>query len=508
MGRRAAGTLRTKPPVDPDRRLCRACPVASASSATIWTFFGGKSFVERRLPLVGTRSWSGSDLLLPNVASGARRRGVKRLGFGFVDTMATRAEAARAETGSPGTTRIGAIPAIPLAQSEPVTQPGADALANAPATAPSRKLLLVALGAALVLALGWYGLTRVLAPAPVVAGDSTAQTVTVIVPGQTTVQGQVTASGVIAARRDLPVGIAGEGGRVLQVLVDAGSWVSKGQVLAVVDRSVQAEEIASQAATVEVQQANARLAQSKLDRSQKLVAGGFISNADIEQLVATRDAANAQVRVARATLAQLRASLARLNITAPEPGLVLTRQIEPGQIVSPASGTLFRIAKDGALEMQARLSENNLARMAVGDPADVMPVGTTAHFTGHIWQLAPVIDPTSREGVARIALPFDKGLRPGGFATATLRSGSTTAPVLPESAILSDANGAYVYVVGPTNKVERRAVATGDVTPAGIAVVKGLAGNEPIVLRAGGFLNAGDKVKPVGAASSAAPAAP
>jgi len=280
-------------------------------------------------------------------------------------------------------------------------------------------------------------------------------------------------------------------------MVDAGSWVNKGQVMAVVDRSVQSEEIASQAALVEVQEANARLAQSKLDRSLKLVANGFISNADIEQLTASRDGAMAQVRVARATLGQLRASAARLNVVAPEAGLVLTRQVEPGQIVSPASGTLFRIARDGELEMQARLSESNLARLAVGDPADVNPVGTTQHYTGHVWQLAPVIDPTSRQGVARIALQFDKALRPGGFATATLRSGTTTAPILPESAILSDANGAYVFVVGTTNKVERRAIAIGDVSPAGIAVLTGLSGNERVVLRAGGFLNPGDKILPV-----------
>ncbi len=362
----------------------------------------------------------------------------------------------------------------------------------------SPRMVLIGLGLVIVLVLGgWYAATRVFAAPAKTQADSNAQTVTIVVPGRITVQGSVTASGVLAARRDLPVGIAGEGGKVVRVLVDAGSWVNKGQVLAVVDRSVQTQEIASQAATVEVQEANARLAQSKLDRSQKLVANGFISKADIEQLVATRDAAVAQVHVARATLAQLRATAARLNIVAPEAGLVLTRQVEPGQIVSPGTGTLFRIARDGELEMQARLSESNLARMAVGDAADINPVGTVQHFTGHVWQLAPVIDPTSRQGIARIALRYDAALRPGGFATATLRSGTTTAPILPESAILSDANGAYVYVVGTDNKVERRAIAIGDVTASGIAVLKGLSGNERVVLRAGGFLNPGDKVKPV-----------
>jgi len=62
---------------------------------------------------------------------------------------------------------------------------------------------------------------------------------------------------------------------------------------------------------------------------------------------------------------------------------------------------------------------------------------------------------------------------------------------------MSDEKGSYVYVVDRNNKVERRDVKTGTVTDQGTAVVAGLAGNERIVARAGGFLNPGDKVRPV-----------
>ena len=95
-----------------------------------------------------------------------------------------------------------------------------------------------------------------------------------------------------------------------------------------------------------------------------------------------------------------------------------------------------------------------------------------------------------------MALAYDPSLRPGGFASVEIVAGSQEAPVLPESAILSDDKGNFVYVVGKGNRAERRAVKTGTVTPAGIAVVEGLRGNEMIVLRAGGFLNPGDKVQP------------
>ena len=368
---------------------------------------------------------------------------------------------------------------------------------------PSRRKWWIG-GAVIVLALVGVGVARHRATTnvPVTDRAAQAQTVSYVVPGRTTVSRTITASGVLAARRNMPVGIAGEGGRVVSVLVDAGSWVHAGQVLAVVDRSVQAQQVAGQAANIEVQRANARLAQANLDRALKLVANGFISKADVDRLTATRDAANAQTRVAEATLSQLRATAARLNIVAPSDGLVLSRGVEPGQIVGAGSGVLFQIAKDGEMEMQARVAESDLSQMTIGVPVDVIPVGTARTFRGQVWQLAPTIDAQSRQGLARVALPYDAALRPGGFATATIGAGAVTAPVLPESAILTDAKGAYVYVVGGNNKVERRSVTSGDVTEKGIAVTSGLSGNEHVVLRAGGFLNPGDKVNPVAASTS------
>lgn len=327
--------------------------------------------------------------------------------------------------------------------------------------------------------------------------EAQAQVVTVVVPGATTVTGTIRASGTIAARREMPVGVAGEGGQIVSVLVDAGDWVKAGQVLAVIDRSVQSQQIASQAANVEVAAADARLAQANLNRALKLVERGFISKADVDRLTATRDAAVARVRVARGSLGELGARAARLNIVAPAAGLVLTRAAEPGQIVSSGSGVLFSLARDGQMEMQARLAEADLARLAVGATAKVVPVGSARTFEGQVWQLSPTIDQTSREGIVRIALPYDLALRPGGFATATLASGTVTAPLLPESAILSDDKGTFVYVIGNDNKAERRPVKTGEVSAQGITVIEGLSGRERIVLRAGGFLNPGDKVQPV-----------
>ncbi len=321
-------------------------------------------------------------------------------------------------------------------------------------------------------------------------------TVTVIVPGRQAVARVIAATGTLAARVDMPVGIAGEGGMVASVLVQPGQWVGAGQTLAVIDRSVQAQTAAQLAAQVQVARADAALAQNELDRAQALVGRGFISKAEIDRKRAARDAASARVRVAQASLAETRARIGRLDVRSPAAGLVLERNVEPGQVVSSGSGALFRVARGGEMELRAQLSESDLVQLSAGSPATVTPVGSPRSFTGAIWQISPIVNQENRQGIARVALAYDPSLRPGGFASVEIVAGSQEAPVLPESAILSDDKGNYVYVVDKGNRAQRRAVKTGTVTPAGIAVVEGLRGNEIIVLRAGGFLNPGDKVRP------------
>jgi RND family efflux transporter MFP subunit len=321
-------------------------------------------------------------------------------------------------------------------------------------------------------------------------------TVTVVVPGRSQVAGLITASGPLAAKRDQPVGIAGTGGRVVRVLVDAGSWVRAGQVLAIVDRSVQAQQAAQLAAQVESAKANAALAQSNYDRAIALQGRGFVSKAEIDSKKATRDAAFAQVRVAQAQLAGMRAEIGRLNVTAPTAGLIMARSVEVGQIVSPGSGPLFRLAEGGQMEMRAQLSQQDLANVHVGMTASVTPVGSDRSFTGQVWQVAPMIDPQSRLGDVRIAVPYDPVMRPGGFAEVRITGGTTTAPLLPQSAVLSDDRGNYVYIINQKNEVERRDIKIGTVGDNGVTVGSGLSGNEAVVLSAGPFLNPGQKVKP------------
>lgn len=358
-----------------------------------------------------------------------------------------------------------------------------------------RWIVIVAL-IAVAVAVSGYVYSRQEAPAHTSVADQ-APNVTVIVPGNVPVGRVVNATGSLAAKRDMPIGVAGEGGMVTRVLVEPGQWVSAGQVLAVVDRSVQVQTAASLEAQIGVAQSDLVLAQQELDRAQQLVGRGFISQADVQRRIATRDAAAARLKVARAAVAEQGARNRRLDIRAPEPGLILTRQVEPGQIISSGSGTLFRMAKSGEMEMQALLAESDLANMRVGDSATVIPVGETRSFAGKVWQVAPVIDPKTRQGIVRVQLAYDPALRPGGFASVKLVGGTSSEPQLPQSAIMSDDRGNFVYIVGADNKVARRDVRLGTVTDRNVAIADGLNGNERVVRSAGAFLNPGQKVAPV-----------
>jgi HlyD family secretion protein len=306
----------------------------------------------------------------------------------------------------------------------------------------------------------------------------------------------INATGTLAARREIPVGVVGEGGQVARVFADEGDWVRQGQVLVSVDRSVQIQQAAALEAQIGVARADLQLAQNELARALQLVERGFISKADVDRKTATRDSARARVNVANAQLSEIRARNARLDIRAPVSGYVLERNVEPGQTVSAGSGILFRLAQDGQMELQAQLSENDLALVSVGVPATVTPVGTDRQFNGSIWQIAPMISAQSRQGIARISLPFDKALRPGGFASVEIKAGASTAPVLPESAVQTGREGSFVYVVGRDNKVKQRPVKVGSVTPKGLTIAEGLDGTERVVIYAGGFLNPDELVNP------------
>jgi RND family efflux transporter MFP subunit len=355
----------------------------------------------------------------------------------------------------------------------------------------------------LVAATLWWVTHRAKPGLTSLADKSTAPLVSVMTPGLKTVTSSVTFTGAIAARYDEPIGNDGDTGRIVAVYVEPGDHVKRGQLLARIDDSVLVQQVNRLAATLEQARAQAELSQAEYRRAQSVAAAGALSAEDIEKRRATSITDAASVKVAEAQLAEANARVSRTRIAAPIDGVVLTRKAEVGQIANQGGEALFRVASGGEVEMRGQLAEQDLAQVKVGDPATVYLTGLPQAFAGHVRLLGAIIDPQTRLGEIRIQLAPDPALRPGAFARGTVTVGKAQRPVIPQTAVLADAVGSYVYVVTPDNKAHRAPVRVMDTSDGGLVIGSGLTGKERVVTTAGGFLRDGEPVQVAGSGAAA-----
>lgn len=199
--------------------------------------------------------------------------------------------------------------------------------------------------------------------------------VTVMTPPIREVTANVSFTGAIAARYDMPIANEGDTARVVGVYVEAGDHVQKGQLLAKLDDSILIAQVNRLAASLEQARAQSELSAAEYKRALGVEAAGALSAEDIEKRRATAVTDAASVKVAAAQLAEAQARLARTRIVAPFAGTVLTRRVEVGQIANPGGETLFRVASGGEVEMRGQIAEQDLAQVKVGQPATVYLTG-------------------------------------------------------------------------------------------------------------------------------------
>ncbi|HEX8757718.1 MAG TPA: efflux RND transporter periplasmic adaptor subunit [Steroidobacteraceae bacterium] len=364
--------------------------------------------------------------------------------------------------------------------------------------APRRKWLLGAAGIAVVVAVAaavWMSKAsspKAMAP---LASRTSIPLVSVVTPGVQPVTTQVTFTGTIEARHQLPIGNSGDTGRIVAVYVQVGDHVRRGQLLAKIDDSVLAPQVAQLSAALDQARAQAALSAAEYRRGVAVGPAGGLSAQDIEKLQATSVMDAANIKVVAAQLAVMRAKLALTRIVAPVDGIVLTRNAEVGQIAGSGGTALFDLEDGGQVEMIGQVAEQDMADLKVGQSADVYLIGNPRPFVGRIWLLGAVVDPQSRLGEVRIALTPDPALRPGAFGRSSVTLARAERPVLPQTAVMADNSGSYVYVVGRDGEVQRRTVEVGGVVPAGVVIADGLSGRERVVSMDSGFLHGGEKVR-------------
>ncbi len=331
-------------------------------------------------------------------------------------------------------------------------------------------------------------------PVPL-ADRHVAPLVSTLVPGLRPVSTQVQITGTISARHDLPIGDGGEAGRIVAVYVQIGDRVSRGQVLAQLDDSVLKPQVAELSAALAKTRAQATLSAAEYRRALAIGPDGGLSQENIEQRQATAAMDGAAVRMAEAQLQQTRAQLALTRIVAPVAGIVLTRSAEVGQVVSPGGPALFTLEDNSRVELRGQVPEQDLAALKVGQLAQVHLIGYPQSFAGHIWLLGATVDAQTSLGEVRIALQPNRALRPGAFARAVIIESHAERPVVPQTAVMADSAGSYVFIVDHHNVAVRRPVRLGGVIASGVVIDGGLSGRERVVTLAGGFLQNGESVR-------------
>lgn len=319
------------------------------------------------------------------------------------------------------------------------------------------------------------------------------------------------ASGYVTARRRATVS-SKITGKVTEVNVEEGMAIREGQVLARLDdsqfrASLALAEAQAEAARRNVRESEVRLAEARLalDRAQRLSADRLNTQADldtaraaVDSLVARIDASREQVRVAERQIDVERTNLDNTVVRAPFSGVAVSKDAQPGEMVSPnsAGGGFTRtgictLVDMRSLEVEVDVNETYINRVEDGQPVTVvLNAYPDWQLPGHVITTVPKADRQKATVLVRIGfaeldpriLP-DMGVKVTFMKQAEASASTTERPVLlvPKAAIRAENNQSYAWVVN-AGVVDRRAVRTGGTDGDRLEVLAGLSSGERIIL--------------------------
>ncbi|EKN47466.1 MULTISPECIES: efflux RND transporter periplasmic adaptor subunit [Pseudomonas syringae group] len=281
---------------------------------------------------------------------------------------------------------------------------------------------------------------------------------------------------------DLSLEIAGT---VKALLFESGQKVRVGQPLLQLDSDVER-------ALLGTAEADLGLAQVEHGRGSRLVGDQAISRGDFDKLAA-------QLKKASATVAQLKASLAKKQILAPFSGTIGIRQVDVGDYL--ASGTVIATLQDlSSLYVDFHVPEQALPKLSVGQRVQVSVSAYPGQsFDATISAINPRVDESTRNVLIRATQPNPDGrLLPGMFVDLqVILPSAPSQVVVPESAITYSLYGNSVYVVvarqteagkpesnprdEPQLTVERRFVKTGEHREGNVVILEGLKAGDQVV---------------------------
>jgi HlyD family secretion protein len=186
---------------------------------------------------------------------------------------------------------------------------------------------------------------------------------------------------------------------------------------------------------------------------------------------------------------------AKATLSAPASGILAYHRVAVGMFVFPRGEAVFRIIRDGEMELLVEAPLAALAKIEPGQPARITMLDEK-ELAGTIRAILPEIAPQTQLGYARIKLRSSSGVRAGAFAIAAIDVGRSCGATIPLSAVLYSPQGPIVQVVR-NDRIETRLVKTGLFGGQDVEIRDGLATGDMVVARAGAFLREGDLVRPV-----------
>jgi HlyD family secretion protein len=329
-------------------------------------------------------------------------------------------------------------------------------------------------------------------------------------------------SGTLVAREEAQVAARIDGLAIVELDAEDGDHVKQGQVLARLDRTqldalLAQNDAATKRADAAIDQAKSLISQSQaqvqfanadFDRAHKLEAG-VMAASTVEQREMAMKTAQAQLAAAQFALGvaeadrksrdaerqELLVRIDRTEVKAPVGGIVSRRSAKLGASASTSGEALFRIIEDGAVDLEADVPEQTLAKLVVGMPAELKLPGVERAVSGRVRLVNQEVDKASRTGKVRIALDDPSRAHIGAFASGQVELARRVGVGVPATALERDGDEARLDVVRD-GKVEVRQVKAGVADGGWVEIQTGLAEGESVVQRAAAFLRAGDRVRP------------
>ena len=355
-----------------------------------------------------------------------------------------------------------------------------------------------------MLALPYFGF----AETPKATSVTPALTVTVIKPQLASFPQKISANGNIAAWQEAIIGSEANGLRLVNVLVNVGDMVKKGQLLAdFATETIDADLMQAKASLLEAE-ATGREAINNADRARTLQNTGAMSNQQIEQYTTAAETAKARIEVAKAAVNTQQIRLKQTRIVAPDSGIISARNATVGAVVG-AGTELFRLIRQSRLEWRAEVISSDLPKVKIGMQANII-AADGSHLTGKVRKVSPMVDMQTRNTIVYVDLPANS-VKAGMFAKGDFLMGQSNTLAVPQQALVLRDGFNYVFVLKNTKgeqakvgqvKVGQIKVQTGKRVGNLVEIVSGLSANQSIVASGGAFLSDNDTVKVVNATAT------